>query len=94
MHISVIDNGLGIKPEIILHINERFSRANTALDAHISGLGLGVAIVKSIMEMHNGHLNISKSTHHGACISLVLNFELIVKYYQIVISLSSSCHNS
>ncbi|HYG79826.1 MAG TPA: PAS domain S-box protein [Pyrinomonadaceae bacterium] len=52
--IVVRDNGVGIRPEVLPHIFERFRQADsTSARAH-SGLGLGLAIVRHLVERHGG----------------------------------------
>lgn len=56
--ISVTDTGIGLAPEDVLHIFERFYRADRALMAHEEGSGLGLAIVKMIAELHGGQVKV------------------------------------
>jgi PAS domain S-box-containing protein len=55
-HIEMIvsDTGIGIRPEFLPHVFERFRQANAGLTRHTSGLGLGLSIVRHIVEMHGG----------------------------------------
>lgn len=57
--ISIIDNGPGIKEEILPHVTERFFRGDESHSRDKGGSGLGLAIVKSIMEAHGGKVQIS-----------------------------------
>jgi PAS domain S-box-containing protein len=54
IEICVSDNGPGISPEFLPHVFERFKQADTSLSRHNSGMGLGLAIVRHIMELHGG----------------------------------------
>jgi len=52
--ITVRDNGVGIKPEFITHVFERFRQADASMTRRHGGLGLGLAIVKQLIEQHGG----------------------------------------
>ena len=54
LEILVCDNGLGIPAEHLERIFDRFHRVDTRLTREVSGLGLGLAICKRIVEMHDG----------------------------------------
>ena len=52
--IRVRDNGIGIGPEQLPHIFDMFMQADVSLERSVSGLGIGLALVKSLVEMHGG----------------------------------------
>ncbi len=52
--IRVRDTGIGIAPDQIKHIFELFVQADTSLERSISGLGIGLTLVKNLVEMHDG----------------------------------------
>lgn len=52
--IQVKDSGIGMEPEMLSHIFEPFIQADTSLDRSASGLGLGLALVKDLVELHDG----------------------------------------
>lgn len=54
MEIAVCDRGMGIPAEQLRAIFERFHRVDTRLTREVNGLGLGLAICKHIIELHNG----------------------------------------
>jgi signal transduction histidine kinase len=51
---------------------ERFFRASSALDLHIQGVGLGLMIVKTIVEGHGGTMSLSSKPGAGTTFRLVL----------------------
>ncbi len=52
--IQISDSGCGIKAEFLPHIFERFTQADSSTTRTYGGLGLGMSIVKSLIEMHGG----------------------------------------
>jgi PAS domain S-box-containing protein len=54
IELRVSDNGVGIKPEFLSHIFEIFSQADSSTTRKRGGLGMGLAIVKSLVELHGG----------------------------------------
>lgn len=70
VRISVKDYGRGIPEDKINSIFDRFERGNNP--ESISGLGLGLYIVKQIIEGHNGKIEIQSKMNEGSCFSIVL----------------------
>jgi len=56
VQILVGDNGVGIAPEVLPHVFERFRQADSSSTREHSGLGLGLAIVKHLVELHGGRV--------------------------------------
>lgn len=54
VEVSVIDNGVGMKPEFLAVAFERFRQSDAAATQRTRGLGLGLSIVKNLVEMHGG----------------------------------------
>jgi signal transduction histidine kinase len=65
VEIAVIDHGSGIDPDFLPHIFERFSQASDGTAVSRSGLGLGLAIVRHIVELHDGTIR-AESDGEGA----------------------------
>src|SRR5262245_7597694 len=55
-HIAIVvrDNGKGIEPEFLPHVYERFRQADMSSTRRVGGLGLGLALVKHLVESHGG----------------------------------------
>ena len=54
LQISVADTGQGIKPEFLPHVFERFRQEDGSISRRHGGLGLGLAIVRHLVELHSG----------------------------------------
>ncbi|HEY6724538.1 MAG TPA: HAMP domain-containing sensor histidine kinase, partial [Polyangiaceae bacterium] len=54
--IQVLDTGPGIHPEVLPHVFERFRTADGSSTRAHGGLGLGLALVKELVELHGGHV--------------------------------------
>jgi PAS domain S-box-containing protein len=57
--LSVNDTGIGMEPEMLRWVFEPFSQADDSLDRSRGGLGLGLALVKGIVEFHGGEVTAS-----------------------------------
>jgi PAS domain S-box-containing protein len=54
VEISVADTGAGITPDFLPHVFDRFRQADASTTREYAGLGLGLSIVKSLVELHGG----------------------------------------
>ena len=64
--VSVTDTGLGIPADEIGHVFERFRRVRSGAAQSIPGTGLGLTIVKQIVEMHGGKIWVESAVGHGS----------------------------
>jgi two-component system, OmpR family, heavy metal sensor histidine kinase CusS len=70
--VAVSDNGSGISPEHLPRVFDRFYRAESSRTS--DGAGLGLALVKSIVELHGGSATIQSELNHGT--TVVLRFPI------------------
>jgi PAS domain S-box-containing protein len=71
--LAVRDTGQGIAPDFLPHVFERFSQADTSRSRRHGGLGLGLALVKQIVELHGGQIEAtSAGVGQGATFTVTL----------------------
>jgi two-component system, OmpR family, phosphate regulon sensor histidine kinase PhoR len=63
--ISVTDTGLGLSPEDLAHLFDRFYRGASAQKSGAAGMGLGMSVVKESIERHQGHLTFESEVGRG-----------------------------
>ena len=74
--IIVEDNGIGMSKEYLPHIFEEFSREYTSTESKVTGTGLGLPIVKSLIDMMGGTIEVESQLGCGTKMNVVLPFEL------------------
>jgi len=71
--LTVEDDGLGIRPEFLGQVFDRFNQADQSTSRRYGGLGLGLAIVKHLVELHGGHVAVaSEGEQRGATFTVWL----------------------
>ncbi len=75
-YIQVKDNGNGIKKEIINDIFCLFNRTDNELNRNIYGLGVGLFLVKKIIDSHKGDIIIKSKENHGTTVIIFIPFKL------------------
>ena len=71
--VTIRDTGVGIAPDVLPHVFERFRQGEGGPTREFGGLGLGLAIVRHLTEMHGGHVRAySQGTGHGATFTVTL----------------------
>jgi CheY-like chemotaxis protein len=73
LEIEIIDTGIGIDPEVIPRIFNRFEQGETSKTRQFGGLGLGLNIAQGIVELHQGRLTaFSEGKNKGAAFTVDL----------------------
>lgn len=72
IRIEVSDTGMGIPPEALPRVFDRFYRVDASRSHSSGGTGLGLAIVQSIMVLHGGKAEIASQLGHGTQVSLLI----------------------
>jgi signal transduction histidine kinase len=70
--LTVADNGAGIGPEHLAFVFDRFYKANAARSGDAAGSGLGLSIVRAIIERHGGTVAVSSERNAGAMFTIWL----------------------
>lgn len=69
---TIADNGIGIPENELPFIFERFYRADKSRNRKTGGSGIGLAVVKAIVEAHNGSVEVQSSLGNGSCFRVML----------------------
>jgi two-component system phosphate regulon sensor histidine kinase PhoR len=77
VQIDVSDTGIGIDAMDREHLFTRFFRAQHSLDQSIQGIGLGLSIIKSIVEGHGGRIEVQSEVGRGSRFQVRLPLELL-----------------
>ncbi|MEY2686106.1 MAG: histidine kinase [Pseudomonadota bacterium] len=72
LQVDVRDTGIGIAPEHLPRLTERFYRVDGSRSRATGGTGLGLAIVKHVVQRHGGELQIRSELGQGSTFSMVL----------------------
>ncbi|ACK64572.1 histidine kinase [Rippkaea orientalis PCC 8801] len=71
--ISVIDTGIGIKPEDLPFVFERFWRADKSRSRYSGGTGIGLAITRRLVELQGGNIEVSSQLGKGSTFTFYLS---------------------
>ena len=78
VEVSVIDTGEGIAPEFLPHVFDRFRQADASTTRKHGGLGLGLSIVKQLVELHGGSVRVkSAGADQGATFTVSLPLTVV-----------------
>ena len=79
LQISVKDNGIGIDPKNHSILFQPFIQVDSALNRQYSGTGLGLALVKHIVEQHGGQVSVNSELGMGSCFTVHLPYSFVRK---------------
>ena len=74
LRIAVTDTGIGIAPDHVLRLFQPFIQIDNALNRQYSGTGLGLALVKRIVELHGGQVGLTSELGVGSCFTIDLPY--------------------
>ncbi len=82
LEVTVTDTGQGILPEFLPHIFDRFRQADASTTRNYGGLGLGLSIVKQLVELHGGTVR-AKSAGEGAGATFTVMLPLAITKHPV-----------
>jgi signal transduction histidine kinase/CheY-like chemotaxis protein/CBS domain-containing protein len=71
---SIVDTGIGIAPENMDKLFQSFIQIDSSLNRQYAGTGLGLSLVKRIVEMHGGKVSVQSEVDRGSCFMVSLPF--------------------
>jgi heavy metal sensor kinase len=71
-YLTISDTGIGIAPEHMEHIFERFYRVDAARSSHVGGSGLGLAIIERVVRLHGGAVTVESQLGRGSTFTVML----------------------
>ena len=72
LYIAVSDTGIGIAPENLTKLFQPFMQIDSSLNRKYEGTGLGLVLVKQIVELHGGTIDVQSEVGKGSCFTLML----------------------
>jgi signal transduction histidine kinase/ActR/RegA family two-component response regulator len=77
VHVTVRDTGIGFEPNVAAHLFERFRQGDSSSTREHGGLGLGLGIVRHVVELHGGTVTASSGGEHtGATFAVQIPIRL------------------
>jgi len=71
--IAVKDTGIGIEPDRLNHIFERFTQSDSSISRRYGGTGLGLSIAKELSQILGGDIKVSSKVGEGSCFTVTVN---------------------
>lgn len=73
---KVMDNGIGMSREFLARIYDSFTREECSVTNTIQGTGIGMSIVKSLVDLMGGSIDVESMQGKGTCFELILDFRI------------------
>ena len=70
--LSIVDSGIGISPEDLPRIMERFEQADSSLSRGFEGLGLGIPLARALIQLHGGNIDLTSELGRGTTVQVTL----------------------
>lgn len=78
LEIKVSDTGIGISSDCISSIFEEFGQSHPSISAHYGGTGLGLTIVKKLVDIHKGQINVESTPGKGSCFTVAISYKIVL----------------
>ena len=75
MRVSIQDPGVGIPPDQMYHIFDRYHHLEAVGDHLFGGVGLGLPIAKQVVEQHGGNISVISSPGEGSTFTIIIPVE-------------------
>lgn len=72
IRFSITDTGIGISPEDLSNLFQPFVQVDSALNRQYQGTGLGLSLVKRLVELHEGQVEVTSTVGQGSCFAFKL----------------------
>ncbi len=82
--ICVSDHGIGIPPQKTAEIFEMFHQLDESHTRHTGGAGIGLSIVRGLVELMDGDISVHSEVGKGSCFTVEVPFEIETQYSEIV----------
>ena len=77
--ISVEDNGIGIEGKDLDMIFDRFKQVDKSLSRNAEGTGIGLSLVKSIVELHGGNISVESKVGKGSKFTVIIPTKMVME---------------
>ena len=75
LRVEIQDTGIGIAPEDLPHLGQPFFQVRSGYERHFEGAGLGLALVRGLVELHGGAVTLESAPGAGTRVSLLLPWD-------------------
>lgn len=82
IEFAIKDTGIGINDDAMPHIFEKFTQANASITREFGGTGLGLTIVKKLVQLMDGKVSMTSKVGEGTCTRVVIPLQIPLNFRQ------------